>query len=610
MWQNLLINKWQSLTIPLKLILKSKLQRLEVETQNSHTRIMCDSDHVVAIQNNIVEASPVSERVSANFHKSIWGQHFMSTDLADQMSKALGEAELRSEYEALMEEVRKMLTAEESMNNKAVIQGKLRLLDAIQRLGVGYLFEKEIEGLVQKVYDVGDEFVFQMDFDLYHEALRFRLLRQHGLALSPDGFKNFKDKEGKFSESLASDEEGLLSLYEAAHMAVHGEDILDEARAFATEKLDKSIIRMNNQNRNPSSFENLPVWKCAPRTLTRNYIDFYSEDNTTVDSKLLRFAKLDFNMLQKFHQQELREITEWWGNLEVEIKFPYARDRVVECYYWMHAVYFEPKYHLARMLVTKMISTLSLLDDTFDNFATYEEVDVLTQAIQRFDTSSLESLPDTMKNIYQVLIDLYDELEAELAKIGPTFGVDYVKEELKKLCRCYLAEIKWRTQDHVPTVEEHKKAAYVTSGTPIIIVGAFLGMEQELATREAYEWVSNNPKIVEAASLIGRLHNDLVSFKFERNKKHVASSIDCYMKELNVSEEEAIEFIREEISKAWKDIAESCHKPTPVPVALMDRILNFARSINVIYENGDGYTNSHLMKSEIASLFVDPVPLL
>ncbi|CAN1810316.1 Alpha-copaene synthase [Linum perenne] len=367
---------------------------------------------------------------------------------------------------------------------------------------------------------------------------------------------------------------------------------------------------MNNQNRNPSSFENLPLWKCAPRTLTRNYIDFYSEDNATVDGKLLRFAKLDFNMLQKFHQQELREITEWWGNLEVEIKFPYARDRVVECYYWMHAVYFEPKYHLARMLVTKMISTLSLLDDTFDSFATYEEVEVLTQAIQRFDTSSLESLPDTMKNIYQVLIDLYDELEAELAKIGSTFGVDYAKEELKKLCRCYLAEIKWRTQDHVPTVEEHKKAAYVTSGTPIIIVGAFLGMEQELATREAYEWVSNNPKIVEAASLIGRLHNDLVSFKFERNRKHVATSVDCYMKEHNVSEEEAIEFIREEISKAWKDIAESCQKPTPVPVALMDRVLNFARSINVIYENGDGYTNSHLMKSEIASLFVDPVPLL
>ncbi|CAN1182632.1 hypothetical protein LINPERPRIM_LOCUS20657 [Linum perenne] len=35
-----------------------------------------------------------------------------------------------------------------------------------------------------------------------------------------------------------------------------------------------------------------------------------------------------------------------------------------------------------------------------------------------------------MKNIYQALIDLYDELDAELVKIGPTFGVDYAKEEV------------------------------------------------------------------------------------------------------------------------------------------------------------------------------------
>ncbi|CAI0441074.1 unnamed protein product, partial [Linum tenue] len=59
--------------------------------------------------------------------------------------------------------------------------------------------------------------------------------------------------------------------------------------------------------------------------------------------------------------------------------------------------------------------------------------------------------------------------------------------------------------------------------------------------------------------------------------------------------------------EAWKDIAEECRKPTPLPVALTDRVLNFARSISVIYENGDGYTNSHPLKAHIASLFAHPV---
>ncbi|CAN0896594.1 Alpha-copaene synthase [Linum grandiflorum] len=463
-----------------------------------------------------------------------------------------------------------MLTS--SDDDKAISEGKLRLIDTIQRLGVGYLFETEIEGLIENIYSLGQDSIIIKNANMYHTALWFRLLRQQGFAVSPDVFTKFKDDDGNFIEELASDVEGLLSLYEASHLAGH-------------------------------------VWKCVPRTLTRSYIDFYDDDDT-VDKQLLRFAKLDFNRLQKLHQLELREITEWWESLEVKTKFKHARDRVVECYYWMYAMYFEPKHHLARMLVTKMISTLSLLDDTFDSFGTLEEVDVLTQAIQRFDTSSLESLPDRMKNVYQALINLYDEFDMELAKLGPSFGVDYAKEELKKLCRCYLIEIKWRNENYVPTVEEHKKAAYVTGAIPILVVGAFLGMGPELATREVYEWVANDPKIVEATSLIGRLYNDLVSFQFERNRKHAATSVDCYMKEYNVSEEEAIRLIWLEISKAWKDITESCQRPTDVPVELVDRVLNFARSFTVIYKDGDGYTNSHLMKSEIASLFVDPIPLV
>ncbi|CAI0454328.1 unnamed protein product [Linum tenue] len=75
------------------------------------------------------------------------------------------------------------------------------------------------------------------------------------------------------------------------------------------------------------------------------------------------------------------------------------------------------------------------------------------------------------------------------------------------------------------------------------------------------------------------------------------------------SEDEAVEFLWTEISKAWKDIAEACQKPTPLLVALTDRVLNFARSISVIYEKEDGYTNSYLLKAHLSSLFVDLIPL-
>ncbi|CAN1221553.1 Alpha-copaene synthase [Linum grandiflorum] len=523
------------------------------------------SNDIVATRNEISPA----ERVSVEFHKSLWTNWFMSNNLTDQ---GVGEA---AEYEVLKEELRQMVVTTIIKDDEViVVEDKLRFIDAIQRLGVAYLYEMEIEAELERMHSLGVEFILKKTH-LYLVALWFRLLRQQGFPVSPDVFRKFKDNDGKFSDESASEDEqaaGLLSLYEASHLAIH-------------------------------------VWKCVPRTLTRNYIDFYSEDNT-VDQKLLRFAKLDFNMLQKFHQQELREITKWWDRLQVTVKFPHARDRVVECYYWIYAVYFEPRYHISRMILTKIISMLSLLDDTFDNFGTYEEVHILTQAIQRFDVVSLETLPDMMKNMYRVIIDLYNEIEMELGKIGHSFALDYAKEELKRICRSYLVKVKWRTEGHVPKMKEYKTVAYVSGGLPTLCTSAFMGMGAGLATREAFEWVTNNTKMVSAVSAIARLQNDIVSHKLEQKRKHVATSVGCYIKEHNVSEEEAIEILWEEISGAWKDIVASYQKPTPFPVALMDRLLNFASSFNVIYEHGDGYTNPHLLKSHIASLFVDPVPLL
>ncbi|CAI0455239.1 unnamed protein product [Linum tenue] len=489
---------------------------------------------------------PLVGRDSATFLPTVWGDHFLHNNVDDSPQGGLLSVVMHeSEYEVLKEEVKRMVTTDDDGGDDTpqAIANKLRVIDVVQRLGVGYHFETEIEGELAKVHALGGElFAIRDDnnttpnVDLYHAALWFRILRQQGFQVSPDVFRKLKDTRGRFKEWLASDVQVLLSLYEAAHVAVHGEDILDEALDFATKTLKSILPELSPSFQKQVNFSlGLPAWKCVPRTLTRNFIDFYFEDPSH-NNKLLQFAKLDFNMLQKFHQQELREISE-------------------------------------------------------------------------MDVGALETLPDTMKDLYHAIIKLYDDIEIELGKRGPTFAVDYAKGELKKICRAYLAEVHWRAKGYIPTLEEYKLEAYVSGGLPLLCTSTFIGMEPEIATREAFEWVTNEPKMVRAVALIGRFQNDIVSHEFERERKHAASAIECYMKEHSTSKEEAIEFLWNEISKGWKDIAEECQKPTPLPVVLTDRVLNFARSISVIYEKGDGYTDSNLLKAHIAALFAVPVPL-
>lgn len=104
---------------------------------------------------------------------------------------------------------------------------------------------------------------------------------------------------------------GLLSLYEAAHLRVHGEDILEEALAFTTSHLES----MKTQLKNPLAVQiiralKLPLWKSVNRVEARHYISVYGE-NDSHSKTLLRFAILDYNLLQKLYQSELGKISRY-----------------------------------------------------------------------------------------------------------------------------------------------------------------------------------------------------------------------------------------------------------------------------------------------------------
>ena len=127
----------------------------------------------------------------------------------------------------------------------------------------------------------------------------------------PDVFKVLKGRDGEFLECLARDVEALLSLYEAAHLRVRGEDVLDELVAFTTAQLESALPGLGDALAGKVIHAlNQPIRTGLTRVEARSYISLFEPNGH--DDTLLDFAKLDFNLLQKLHQRELCEITRFF----------------------------------------------------------------------------------------------------------------------------------------------------------------------------------------------------------------------------------------------------------------------------------------------------------
>jgi len=123
-----------------------------------------------------------------------------------------------------------------------------------------------------------------------------------------DVFTKFKDEEGNFNKRLITDIEGMLSLYEASHMIIHGEEILEEALAFTSTHLESIATQMSHFLAAQVKYAlRQALHKNLPRLEARRYISIY-EQNPSHDEILLTLAKLDFNLLQSLHQKEFGNI--------------------------------------------------------------------------------------------------------------------------------------------------------------------------------------------------------------------------------------------------------------------------------------------------------------
>ncbi|KAF2951145.1 hypothetical protein DAI22_01g240300 [Oryza sativa Japonica Group] len=500
--------------------------------------------------------------------------------------------------EQLVEQIGRMF---EACRDDVVKQ--MNLVDVLQRLGIEHHFEEQINTTLRNIHSI--EFYSS---NLHEVALRFRLLRQQGYWVSPDEFNKFKCEDGSFKSDINNDPKGLLSLYHAAYLLTHNERALKEAILFATHHLEllSGSLEFPLAEQVKRALQ-IPLPRTLKRVEALNFIFEYTAQEHTFNPSISELAKLDFNILQKLHQKELKHICRWWKDVSSDINLDYTRDRVVECYFCAYIVYYEKEYARARMMLAKKIMLISLLDDTYDVHATLEEARKFNEALQRWDKNAVSLVPEGLKRFFLSIMSNFRDFEDELEP-HEKYRNAYNIKAFQILSNNYLQEAEWFHQKYIPSFTEHAAVSLVTGGAIELPVSIIVGMG-DIATKDAFDWALSYADAGRAFGEVSRFMDDLAVSQNGREKMDVANAVECYMKEHGVTSDVAEAEISEMVEGAWRTLNQARFEDR-VYLPFVQRIANVSMSIALLFHGKrDGYTNSHELKDMFESHFVNPIPL-
>ncbi|CAI0550421.1 unnamed protein product [Linum tenue] len=506
----------------------------------------------------------------------------------------------------------------------------LELIDDIQRSGLTHRFETDIQKALEKIVCF-DKCYTMKNNSLHEVGLHFRLLRQNDCVVSQDVFKKFVSDKGEIIIKGCcnghEDLKDILSLYEASHLAYEGEDILDKAKTHTTKYLKNILLEMDSSDNYEFMKElirhslEIPLHRRMVMLEARWYIESCKKKEGT-NMTLLELAKLEFNMAQSVLQQDLKSVSWWWNNLGLAKELSFSRDRLVECFFVAVSLMYEPQFSSYRQGLTKVASFITTIDDIYDIYGTMSELELFTDAVERWDIDVVQSLPNYMKICFLALYNTINEMAYGFLRKHEHNIIPNLAKLWADMLKAFLKEAKWSHKEiDPPTFSEYLENAWRSvSGTVILVHTYYLldgdeNMNDFDSTKKTLLQLMTYDKILRWPSIIFRLCNDLATSSEEIARGGTVNSISCYMNDNGVNEEQARQHIKVLIDGAWKKMNQELFFITKDTIgsnafmkSFLQSTINLARMAHCIYHRGDSHSSPDpKSKKEVLTLIVEPI---
>ncbi|KAL8460390.1 hypothetical protein ACS0TY_032067 [Phlomoides rotata] len=470
---------------------------------------------------------------------------------------------------------------------------KLCIVDHVQGLGVAEYFDQEIEEILAQIYrnQRNDPIVTNnVPVKLFKEALAFRLLRMNGHRVNPGGFCWFL-KEPKIVAYMEKNSEqfisAMYSVYRATDLLFPGETELEEARSFAIKMLQNSKNTNNDHNlfiskglQNLINYELSVPWSAR---LDRLYHRRWIEENqisplsigkasfyrmSCLDNKKLKqLAVQNYEFQQSIYIQELEELKGWSKKWRLS-EMGFGREKTVYTYFAVASCSCLPYNSIMRLVIAKAAIIVTVADDFYDMEGSLHELEILTDAVKRWDG---EGLKGHSKTIFDALDDFVNDIAAKSQSQQPGATlVANLKEIWRETFVSWMVERRWSLTGYIPSMDEYLATGCTSIAAHTIALPATTFFNQNSSTPPF-----KHRNITKLLMAVARLANDIHSYQKEEADgkmnlvllhlhQHPNLSIEdsvTYVKQmLETKRKEFMEQVLMDIDSDHEDMARSCKK--------------------------------------------------